>query len=121
MRMYNYYKGNSGMMRRVEDTPGSRPSQSARENQRSRPSQSAGGTQKNREPRQNSNMNYQRQAPQNTPRKTSGILEQIGSILPKSAGNLETEDIILLLILYLMYKDSGDTELLIIMGAMLLM
>ena len=40
---------------------------------------------------------------------------------PKSFGELETEDIILLLILYLMYRESGDSELLIIMGAMFLL
>ena len=34
---------------------------------------------------------------------------------------LETDDIILLLILYLMYRESGDSELLIIMGAMFLL
>lgn len=34
---------------------------------------------------------------------------------------LETEDIILLLILYLLYRESGDSELLIIMGAMFLL
>ena len=42
-------------------------------------------------------------------------------LLPKSFGELETEDIILLLILYLMYRESGDSELLIIMGAMFLL
>ena len=41
--------------------------------------------------------------------------------MPKNLGKLETEDFILLLILYLMYRDSGDTELLIIMGALLFM
>lgn len=43
------------------------------------------------------------------------------SILPEKLGELESEDLILLLILYLMYKESGDTELLIIMGAMFLL
>ena len=42
----------------------------------------------------------------------AGALEQLRS--------LETEDILLLLILYLMYRESGDKELLIIIGAMLL-
>ena len=36
-------------------------------------------------------------------------------------GDLETEDLLLLLILYLMYRESGDQELLIIMGAMFLL
>ena len=45
----------------------------------------------------------------------------LADLLPKSFGELETEDIILLLILYLMYRESGDSELLIIMGAMFLL
>ena len=45
----------------------------------------------------------------------------LADLLPKSFGKLETEDIILLLILYLMYRESGDSELLIIMGAMFLL
>ena len=36
-------------------------------------------------------------------------------------GKLETEDLLLILILYLMYRESGDRQLLIIMGAMYLL
>ena len=36
-------------------------------------------------------------------------------------GGLETEDLLLMLILYLMYRESGDKELLIVLGAMLLL
>lgn len=42
------------------------------------------------------------------------------SLLGKSIGELESEDLILILILYLMYRESGDKELLMIMGAMFL-
>ncbi|MBQ7692312.1 MAG: hypothetical protein IJT29_01750 [Oscillospiraceae bacterium] len=42
-------------------------------------------------------------------------------LLPELMGDLETEDLLLLLILYLMYRESGDQELLIIMGAMFLL
>ena len=42
-------------------------------------------------------------------------------LLPGSFGDLETEDLLLLLILYLMYRESGDRELLVIMGAMFLL
>lgn len=42
-------------------------------------------------------------------------------LFPGGFPELETEDIILLLILYLMYRESGDSELLIIMGAMFLL
>lgn len=41
--------------------------------------------------------------------------------LPKKLGELETEDLLLILILYLMYRESGDKELLVIMGAMYLL
>ena len=34
--------------------------------------------------------------------------------------DLESDDLLMLLILYLMYRESGDRELLIMMGAMLL-
>ena len=58
------------------------------------------------------------------PRKPGGILqslEGLKNLLPGKAEELETEDIILLLILYLMYRESGDAELLMIMGAMFLL
>ena len=48
-------------------------------------------------------------------------LEGLTRLLPDKLGELETEDFILLLILYLMYRESGDSELLIIMGAMFLL
>lgn len=44
-----------------------------------------------------------------------------GQSTAERIGELETEDIILLLILYLMYRESGDSELLVIMGAMFLL
>jgi hypothetical protein len=46
-----------------------------------------------------------------------GFFKNLG--LNISLGSLETEDIILMLILYLMYRESGDIELLIALGAML--
>lgn len=45
----------------------------------------------------------------------------LGGILPSRLQGLETEDLMLLLILYLMYRESGDKEILIIMGAMFLL
>lgn len=42
-------------------------------------------------------------------------------LLPGLSDGLETEDLLLLLILYLLYRESGDTELLVIMGAMFLL
>lgn len=43
------------------------------------------------------------------------------TFIPQKLGELETEDLLLILILYLMYRESGDKELLIIMGAMYLL
>lgn len=48
-------------------------------------------------------------------------LEGLSRMLPEKIGELESEDIILILILYLMYRESGDSDLLIIMGAMFLL
>ena len=53
-------------------------------------------------------------------KKPPGIFDTLTQLVPGSLGELETEDI-LLLILYLMYRESGDSELLIIMGAMFLL
>ncbi len=44
-----------------------------------------------------------------------------GSLLPGLGEGFETEDVLLLLILYLLYRESGDQELLIILGAMFLL
>lgn len=49
-----------------------------------------------------------------------GIFPALNSLLGRmNIANLETEDLLLMLILYLMYRESGDRELLIIMAAML--
>ena len=48
----------------------------------------------------------------------SGVTDAIGGLC---RGGLETEDLLLMLILYLMYRESGDKELLIVLGAMLLL
>ena len=48
----------------------------------------------------------------------SGVSDAIGGLF---RGGLETEDLLLMLILYLMYRESGDKELLIVLGAMLLL
>lgn len=40
--------------------------------------------------------------------------------LPKKLSELDTEDMLLILILYFLYRESGDTELLLMIGAMYL-
>ena len=54
-------------------------------------------------------------------RKAQSPLEDLSRMLPEKIGELESEDLILILILYLMYRESGDSDLLIIMGAMFLL
>ena len=95
--MYNRYQGNTGRVQRVEERHGHeerRPSPPARPHH---------------------------PAPAPAPPRQSGLMEQLGRLLPGMGQELETEDLILLLILYLMYRESGDSELLMIMGAMFLL
>ena len=50
-----------------------------------------------------------------------GLGDLLRRFLPGAREALETEDLLLLLILYLLYRESGDRELLIMMGAMFLL
>jgi hypothetical protein len=45
----------------------------------------------------------------------------LGRLLPGLGEGLDGEDLLLLLILWLLYRESGDQELLIIMGALFLL
>ena len=54
------------------------------------------------------------------PSRRPGLPELLGGLLPGGEA-WDTEDLILLLILYLMYRESGDSDLLVILGAMFLM
>ena len=47
-------------------------------------------------------------------RAVGGLLKKLESV------SMETDDLILALILYLMYRESGDKDLLIMLGAMFL-
>ena len=50
----------------------------------------------------------------------AGLLpRQLQRLLSASLGELETEDLLLLLILYLLYRESGDKDWLVTLGAML--
>lgn len=89
--MYNRYKGNSGAVERVYD--------SAPRGGKAQPETKA-------------------PAPR---RSAPGAVNPLQNLLPKALGELETEDLLLALILYLMYRESGDRDLLIIMGAMFLL
>ncbi|MBS7365665.1 MAG: hypothetical protein KIG31_03625 [Oscillospiraceae bacterium] len=89
--MYNRYRGNGSRPERMEDHP------SAKSPTPCRPPFPP---------------------PSAKPPKRSGLIPEK---LTKSLASLETEDLLLILILYLMYRESGDKELLIIMGAMYLL
>lgn len=58
--------------------------------------------------------------PRQHPPRPGNPLSALPNLLQNSLGELETEDVLLALILYLMYRESGDTELLLILGAMFL-
>ena len=53
------------------------------------------------------------------PPSLGGLPRQLQHLLSSSLGELETEDLLLLLILYLLYRESGDQDWLVTLGAML--
>lgn len=60
-------------------------------------------------------------AAQSAPKQTDKVPFSIQSILKKiEAVGMETDDLLLALVLFLMYRESGDKDLLILLGAMLL-
>ena len=106
MAMYNKYKGNSGRVQRVEDKPVARqPVQRPA----ARPA-----------PQTHSKLQPVVQAETRPPSPLSGLSGELGRILGKLGSlSLETEDLLLILILYLMYRESGDQDFLIMIGAFL--
>ena len=100
--MINRYQGNSG---RVERFPESG------EERRAPPRKQI--------PRRQPPPPVRPKPPEPAPGGLLNGLGDIGRLLPDKIGELETDDIILLLILYLMYRESGDKELLFILGGML--
>ena len=118
--MINRYQGNSGRVVKIEDQ-GS-PRVYSEKPRTAQPAQTA--------PPQPHGRNQSPPPPPQKPQSglfgggIQGIFSQLGKLLPGGAGKmdaLETEDIILLLILYLKYRESGDSELLMMMGAMFLL
>ena len=130
--MYNRYQGNTGRVVRVDDRgapvgpPGRAPERTAAPG----PGQKQGPGH-NPAPGQRGAQGRPSHPPQTRPAAqgpgrgpTPGLMEQLshlGQLIPNNLSQLETEDIILLLILYLMYRESGDSELLMIMGGMFLL
>ena len=99
--VYNHYQGNSGRVRRVDDRPSKPPPVKA-------PSPP---------PKPPAPLSAPSRRPPSPP---SGLSGDVGRLLGKlSHVQLDTDDVLLLLILYLMYRNSHDDELLYIMAAML--
>jgi hypothetical protein len=95
---FNRYYGNSGRVERIQAPHNEKPAPPAKPIQ--------------------SNKLPQSKKPPTAPPMTGGSL---GGILSRLApGGLETEDILLMLILYLLYRESGDEDFLIMLGSLLL-
>ena len=94
--MYKRYEGNTGAVRRVEERPTTVPP-----------------------PRPGPPPVRPPQPP--SPPNAKSLLSSLGRLLPGLGEELETEDLLLLLILYLMYRETGDSDLLIVMGGMFLL
>ena len=94
MAMYNRYRGNGAKPERVAEP-------------------------------QNQNRQPPKMPAHRPPNKPVNQMPLLGGslsrLIPEKLGELETEDLLLILILYLMYRESGDKDLLIIMGAMYLL
>ena len=94
--MYKRYQGNSGRVERIEERDFPAPPAFAPPPPASPPSPLPAA-----------------------PPPSGSLTRLLGQFLPGVREPLETEDLLLLLILYLLYRESGDRELLIVMGAML--
>ncbi len=108
--MYRHYQGNSGQSRRVEE-----------------PEKRAGRFQgKLLAPMPPKAEGEKQQTVAQKPRKAaplspaSGLSGELGRLFGKLGSlSLETEDLLLIAVLYLMYRESGDKELLIMIGALI--
>jgi len=101
MAMYNKYKGNSGKVERVVEHPPRKRTVPI-----SQPMSTAVQPKPQKETR--------------PPSPLSGLSGELGRIVGKLGSlSLETEDLLLIAILYLMYRESGDQDFLIMIGAFL--
>ena len=89
--MANRYEGNTGRVRHWEDAPSELPSRPL----------------------------HRQPLPPSPPPGASPLPRQLQRLLAGSLGDLDTEDLLLLLILYLLYRESGDRDWLVTLGAML--
>lgn len=118
--MYNRYDGNTGRVVRIDDGQRRNP----RNNQGNQPGHPRGDNSQTPPPPGQSPPRQPappRGMPQPKPPQKPSVFDALGSFLPKKLEGLETEDLLLLAVLYLLYRESGDKEMLIIMGAMFLL
>ena len=104
--MYRHYEGNSGRSRIVAE-----------------PEQSKGKYMgKTLAPLPEKNGGGKSQPPpyKAPPSRPVGLSGELGRLLGKRGSmKLETEDLLLIAVLYLMYRESGDRDWLIMLGALL--
>ena len=108
--MYNRYDGNTGRYVRMPEPERPEPSALRRPPPAQRPRE---------EPRRNEAgpPPARRDGPYAPRRRAPEPAREPGGLLPRGI----TDALLLMLILYLMYRESGDKELLIVLGAMLLL
>lgn len=106
--MYNRYRGNSGRVERVPDEapPASRETGGDARSHSAPPRPVPGPAPGERRP----------------PSSLPGLSGELGRFLRRlSPAELETEDYLVIAILYLLYRESGDTEFLLAIGGYLLL
>lgn len=96
----------------------SRPPQNSRTPQHSRPPQNSRPPQHGGQPQHWSPQNGRRM-PQKHESQLESLLGGLGGTLSGRLSGLDTEDILLLAVIYLMYRESGDKQLLVVMAALL--
>ena len=122
--MYNRYIGNTGRVIRIDDStqsskkhPDERSSPKAQSS--AQPHREESAREHPRQPQRAPLPGAQRQRPPSPLSGLSGIASEIMRKL--SPDSFEVEDILLILILWLLYKESGDEELLFTMIALFLL
>ena len=110
--MYNRYIGNTGRVERVKESEGRPPDGDLA------PPPAAPGRDPPPAPLPGTRRPTGERRP---PNPLSGLSGELGGILRRLSGReLETEDLLLFLLLYLLYRESGDEEFLLAIGGLLL-
>ena len=108
--MYNHYRGNTGVVRRVPE-PSDRARFPPQEPPQGLPA-----------PAPSRPVSAPPPVSRRPPSPLSGLSGELGRLLSRlSPMKLETDDLLLILILYMMYRESHDEELLYILAAMFFM